>query len=125
MFQAGIVAPSSPLLLQLLTLPEDVFAPLTPFEELVSDNLDGLPCPPIACDAEYEGVELASLVLLIPLGRPYRAPPAETPPVLCGLTTPLLLLSPMVLENLLGCTACALLLKADIHCSTCAGSLDS
>lgn len=53
MFQAGVVALSSVFLLQLLT-PPDVELPLTGFEELEpdSENLEGLPRPPIACDAE-------------------------------------------------------------------------
>lgn len=122
MFHAGVVAPSSPFLLQLLTPPEDDVArpPLTDFSAYVSE-IDGLPRPPIDCEAWcaawWEVAELASLELLMPRGRSYLA--EEKPPVLCGLTKPVLLLSPPIaLENLLGCTAWALRLKADMHCST-------
>ena len=126
MFHAGIVAPSSAFLLQLLMPPPDEL-PFTGFDELelMSENLEGLPRPPIACDAEYDGVELASLVLLAPLCRVALEFPAANPPVLCGLTTPVLPFSPMILGNVLGCTAFALRLKAEIHCRTWAGSFDS
>ena len=122
MFQAGVVAPSSPFLLQLLTPPEDDAGrpPLTDLSPYVSE-IEGLPRPPTACEAWceawWEVAELVSLELLMPRGRPYLA--AEKPPVLCGLTMPVLLLSPPIaLENLLGCTAWALRLNDDIHCST-------
>lgn len=109
MFQAGVVAPSSPFLLQLLTPPEDDAGrpPLIGFSAYVSD-IEGLPRPPTACDAWcdtwWEVVELASLELLMPRDRPYLA--VEKPPVLCGLMIPVLpLFAPIALENLLGCIA--------------------
>ena len=78
MFHAGIVAPSSVFLLQLLTVPEVdlVKIPLVDDEGLVSDNLDGVPRP-VACDVCCESVELASLTLLAPRARPYDGPEAE------------------------------------------------
>lgn len=119
MFQAGIVAPSSVFLLQLLTVPEVdlVSFPLVEEVGLVSDNLDGVQRP-VACDVCCENVELASLTLLAPRARPYGGPEAENPPVLCGVTTPAFDFSPMVLGKRLGSTEWALLLKAAMHCST-------
>ena len=70
--------------------------------ELVSENLEGLPLPPIAWDAWLEVAELVSLKLLLLLGRPYLEFAAEKPPVFCGLTIPALLVSPIALENRLG-----------------------
>ena len=122
MFQAGVVAPSSPFLLQLLTPPANDLEtpPLIDFSEYVSE-IEGLPRPLTACeawcDAWWEVAEPASLELLMPRGRPYLA--AEKPPVFCGLMMPVLPLSPAIaLVNLFGCTAWALRLNADIHCST-------
>ena len=146
MFHAGVVAPSSPFLLQLLTPPEDGVGrpPWTGLSAYVS-MIEGLPRPPTACEAwckawglpntslwpwnalllsclpivsaPWEVAELASLELLMPRGRPYLA--AGKSPVLCGLTIPVLLLSPPIaLANLLGCTVWALRLNDDMHCST-------
>ena len=80
MFQAGVVAPSSVLLLQLLTLPEGLEnPPLT--EDVESEDRFGLPRPPFP--AGRVGVaELPALELLVPLGREYLLLLAEKPPVL-------------------------------------------
>lgn len=62
MFQAGVVAPSSCFLLQLLTFPGgDVCNP--PFD--VSEDLEGLDLPP----RKPAVVELPALELLVPLAR--------------------------------------------------------
>lgn len=72
MFHAGVVAPSSIFLLQLLTPPPDgLLSPLT--DDIVErENRLGLIRPP-AADGVVEGAELAVLVLLAPLGLPYVA----------------------------------------------------
>ncbi len=71
MFHAGVVAPSSVRLLQLLTPPNaDCDEPLTESAGVFSDDRKGLPRPPMACDAWLETVEPVPLVLLAPLGRP-------------------------------------------------------
>lgn len=127
MFQAGVVAPSSARLLQLLTLLADDIgkSPFADADVLESENLEELPRPPTARDATFEVFELASLPLLVSLARPYFPLLAENPPVLCGLMGPILLLPPIAVGNVLGCRALARLLKAPIHCRTWAGSLPS
>lgn len=81
MFQAGVVAPSSVLLLQLLTLPDGLeYAPLV--EEVESEDRFGLARPPVLEDIVVGVAELPALELLAPLGREYRLLLAEKPPVL-------------------------------------------
>jgi len=66
MFQAGVVAPSSCRLLQLLTLPGgDVGKP--PFD--VSEDLEGLFLPPETRGGRPGVVELPALELLVPRAR--------------------------------------------------------
>ena len=80
MFQAGVVDPSSPLLLQLLTFPEGLeIPPLT--DEVEPEDLVGLPRPSVR-DGKVGVAKLPALELLLPLGREYLLPLAEKPPVL-------------------------------------------
>ena len=67
MFQAGVVAPSSVFLLQLLVFPEDEIGvpPLT--DEVESEDLVGLRRPPFL-DGRVGVAALPALELLIPLG---------------------------------------------------------
>ncbi len=66
MFQAGVVAPSSCRLLQLLTLPDgDVGKP--PFD--VSEDLEGLFLPAKTLGGRPGVVELPALELLVPRAR--------------------------------------------------------
>lgn len=67
MFQAGVVAPSSVFLLQLLVFPEGEIGvpPLT--DEVESEDLVGLRRPPLL-DGRVGVTELPALELLIPLG---------------------------------------------------------
>lgn len=72
MFHAGVVAPSSVRLLQLLTPPVGDFVP--PFTEDAAEfeNRLGLVRPP-ALEVAVDAAELVALVLLAPRGRPYDA----------------------------------------------------
>ena len=116
MFQAGVVAPSSVLLLQLLTYPDGLeYPPLV--EEVESEDRLGLPRPPVR-EGRVGVAELPALELLIPRGREYLLLVAEKLPVLCGLNVPIFVLYPMALENLSGLVSCARLLNAVIHCNT-------
>ena len=66
MFQAGVVAPSSWRLLQLLTLPGGEVGRV-PFD--VSEDLEGLFLPPESRGRRPGVAELPALELLVPLGR--------------------------------------------------------
>jgi len=120
MFHAGVVAPSSVRLLQLLTLLGGDFGrpPFVDVEAFESENPEGLLCTPNACGPRLDTVEPDSLTLLVPLAREYLPFPAEYSPVLCGLIGPPFFFPPIALGNLLGCIAWALRLKDPIHTNT-------
>ena len=72
MFHAGVVAPSSVFLLQLLVPPVGDFVFPLVEEKVEFDNRVGLVRPP-ALDVVVEAAELVTLVLLMPRGRSYGA----------------------------------------------------
>ena len=67
MFQAGVVAPSSVFLLQLLVFPEGELGIPPLADEAESEDLVGLRRPPFL-DGRVGVAELPALELLIPLG---------------------------------------------------------
>ena len=68
MFQAGVVAPSSVFLLQLLMFPEGELGPAPLRDKAESEDLVGLRRPPVLED-KVGVAELPALELLIPLDR--------------------------------------------------------
>lgn len=68
MFHAGVVAPSSVLLLQLLTPPVGDFVPPLTEDDSEFENRLGLVQPP-ALEVAVDATELVALVLLVPRGR--------------------------------------------------------
>lgn len=114
MFHAGLVLPSSSLLLQLLT---------GPFEDLNPSALLEFVDPPVRAGligrADGRAPEFR-------FEDTYgdAAPFLAGAPVLTGLSAPALF-GPIVVGNLAGFVALATRLNALRHWSTCAGSLDS